>query len=81
MMEWSEYILDEFSWEVLKLYIKHGYGDFKLYNTTFFSCNLSDETACMTLKEFAENAIDNDDFPWVYKDSEFMEWLKSEAKE
>ena len=79
-MEWCEYILDEFSWEVLKLYIKHGYGKGKLYDTTFFSIHLSDETACMTLIEFAENAIDNDDFPWIYKDPEFAQWLYSEVK-
>lgn len=68
MGERNPYILSEFEWEVLKLYIKYGYGDFKLYDTTFFNCSLTDETVLLTLKEFAENAVDYDDFPWEYKD-------------
>ena len=30
---------------------------FKLYNTTFFSCHLTDETVCMTLQEFYDKAV------------------------
>ena len=52
MGEWNPLKIDDFTWDVLKVYIKHGYGDYKLYNTTFFSCQLSDETVCMTLQEF-----------------------------
>ena len=68
MGEFNAYELGEFEWDVLKAYIKHGYGDTKLYNTTFFSCNLTDETVCMTLQEFYDKAVDYDDFPWSYKE-------------
>ena len=37
MGEWNPLKIDDFTWDVLKVYIKHGYGDCKLYNTTFFS--------------------------------------------
>lgn len=56
MGEFNPFEMDEFSWDVLKAYIKHGYGMFKLYNTTFFSCHLTDETVCMTLQEFYNKA-------------------------
>ena len=36
MGEWNPYRLNDFEWEVLQLYIKYGYGEAKLYNTTFF---------------------------------------------
>lgn len=60
--------IDDFTWDVLKVYIKHGYGDYKLYNTTFFSCQLSDETVCMTLQEFYDKAVDYEDNLWSEKD-------------
>ena len=65
-MEYNEYALNNFEWDILNIYIKYGCGNFKLYNITFFS-NLADETACMTLLEFSEKAVDYDDFPWNYK--------------
>lgn len=68
MCEWNPFRLDNFSWDVLKAYIKYGYGDIKLYNATFFSCNLSDEIACMTLQEFYNKAIDYEDNLWCKKD-------------
>ena len=68
MGEWSPLELDDFAWDVLKAYIKHGYGDFKLYDTTFFSCHLSDETVCMTLHEFYDKAIDYEGNLWCEKD-------------
>ena len=68
MGEWSPFTLNEFEWEVLKLYIKHGYGDVKLYNTSFFTSSLTDDTVCMTLKEFAEKAVDFDDVLWMEKE-------------
>lgn len=68
MGEWNPYRLNDFEWEVLKLYIKHGYGDVKLYNTSFFTSSLTDDTVCMTLKEFAEKAVDFDDVLWMEKE-------------
>ena len=68
MGEWNPLKLDDFTWDVLKVYIKHGYGDCKLYNTTFFSCQLSDETVCMTLQEFYNKAVDYEDNLWSEKD-------------
>lgn len=68
MGEWNPLKIDDFTWDVLKVYIKHGYGDYKLYNTTFFSCQLSDETVCMTLQEFYDKAVDYEDNLWSEKD-------------
>lgn len=68
MGEWNPLKIDNFTWDVLKVYIKHGYGDYKLYNTTFFSCQLSDETVCMTLQEFYDKAVDYEDNLWSEKD-------------
>ena len=75
MGEWSPYKLDEFEWEILKVYLKHGYGVAKLYEITFFRCSLTDETVCMTLKEFSEKAVDYDDFPWMYKDEQALKQM------
>ena len=68
MGEWNPLRIDDFTWDVLKVYIKHGCGDYKLYNTTFFSCQLSDETVCMTLQEFYDKAVDYEDNLWSEKD-------------
>ena len=68
MGEWNPLKIDDFTWDVLKVYIKHGYGDYKLYNTTFFSCQLSDETVCMTLQEFYDKAVDYEDNLWSEKE-------------
>lgn len=67
MGEWNPYRLNDFEWEVLQLYIKYGYGEAKLYNTTFFSCNMADETVCLTLNQLAEKAVDYEDVLWVNK--------------
>ena len=67
MGDWNPLKIDDFTWDVLKVYIKHGYGDYKLYNTTFFSCQLSDETVCMTLQEFYDKAVDYEDNLWSEK--------------
>ena len=67
MGEWNPLKIDDFTWDVLKVYIKHGYGDCKLYNTTFFSCQFSDETVCMTLQEFYDKAVDYEDNLWSEK--------------
>lgn len=67
MGEWNPYRLNDFEWEVLEVYLKHGYGDCKLYNTLFFCANLNDETALLTLAEFAEKAVDWEDLRWMDK--------------
>ena len=33
----------------------------------FFSCNMTDETVCLTLNEFAEKAVDWEDLRWMDK--------------
>ena len=43
--------------EILDIFIKYGYGCMKMYDITYFHCNLSDETAYLTLNEFAEKSI------------------------
>ena len=53
----SIYYLDDFSFDVLECYIKHGFGDVKLYQTNFFII-YSDEIACMTLAQFYEKALE-----------------------
>ena len=80
-MEFDIFAISEFSWDVLKAHIKHGFGKMKMYQSSFFTTHLSDETACMTLLEFAENVVDYDDFPWAYTDEVFMEILQRELKE
>ena len=67
MNEWSPFEINEFEWDVLKTYIKHGYGYCKLYSTTFFSTNLTDETACMSLIEFYEKAVNFEGEFWTNK--------------
>ena len=52
---------------MLEAYLKHGYGDCKLYNTSFFCASLNDETALLTLAEFAEKAVDFNDVRWMDK--------------
>lgn len=67
MGEWNPFEMDEFTWNVLQEYLKAGYGETKIYDTTFFSCHLTDETVCMTLYEFAINAVDYDGNLWCEK--------------
>jgi hypothetical protein len=71
MGEYNPYEISEFVWDVLQVYIKHGYGECKLYDTTFFNCGLTDESAVLTLNEFAERAIDYEGEP--YKDRDLSE--------
>ena len=67
MGEWTPFTLNEFEWEVLQLYKKHGHGEVKLYNTTFFTSSLTDETALMTLNEFSEKVVDYEYVLWSKK--------------
>lgn len=81
MGEYKALQMDEFSWDVLKQYIKHGYGNVKLYHTSFFSSELSDETVLLTLQEVYEKATNHNGELWstispLVKDNE--EGLKNE---
>lgn len=79
MGEWSPFTLGDFEWEVLKLYLKYGYGDVKLYNTSFFTSSLTDETVCMTLQEFADKAVDYNGSSWRSNDAKgFGAWEDEE---
>ena len=64
MGDFNPFQIDEFTWDVLKCYMKHGYNMFKLYNTTFFNCQMTDETVCMTLEEFSEKVVNYDGELW-----------------
>ena len=54
MGEYDPFFISEMDKEILDIFIKHGYGSEKMYENEYFRCNLSDETACLTLAEFAE---------------------------
>lgn len=56
--EINAYFLDDLSFDVLQCYLKYGYGDMKVYDTSFFMCH-SDEQACLTLKEFHDKVVQN----------------------
>lgn len=75
MGEWNPYLLDEFEWEILKTYLRYGYGECKLYGTTFFRCSYNDETVCMTLDEFSQRVVDQDGVKWRDR-----EWNKVTGK-
>lgn len=60
------YFLDEFSWEVLQLYIKYGFGDMKLYHTSFFAL-LNDDIVLLTLNEYADRVVDYEGKLWRNK--------------
>ena len=57
MEEWNPFKISQIDKEILDIFIKYGYGCMKMYDSTYFHCNLSDETACLTLNEFAEKSI------------------------
>lgn len=56
MGEWNPFVISKMDKEVLDIYIKYGFGCVKMYDTSYFT-NLSDETVCLTLDEFAEKCI------------------------
>ena len=60
------YFLDEFSWEILQVYIKHGFGDMKLYHTSFFAL-LNDDIVLLTLNEYADRVVDYEGKLWKEK--------------
>lgn len=67
MEEWNPYRLNDFEWEMLEVYLKHGYGDCTVYDTLFFCRCLNDQTELLTLSEFAEKAVDYEGILWADK--------------
>ena len=55
--DYNIYYLDDFSFDVLECYIKHGFGNAKIWQTNFFIMD-SDEMACMTLAQFYEKVLE-----------------------
>lgn len=49
--ELQRFHLNAFEYDILQTYIKHGYGNVKVYHTTFFIIH-DDEIAMMTLQEY-----------------------------
>lgn len=56
MEEWNPFKISKMDKEILDIFIKYGMGFMKMYDSTYFH-SLSDETACLTLEEFAEKCI------------------------
>lgn len=56
MEKWNAFKITKMDKEVLDIYLKHGFGFVKMYDASYFT-NLSDETACLTLKEFADKCV------------------------
>lgn len=61
MEPWNPFKISKMDKEILDIFLKYGYGLMKMYDTTYFQSNLSDETACLTLNEFAERCIVEED--------------------
>lgn len=57
MEEWNPFRISKMDKEILDIFLKYGFGDMKMYQSSYFTCQLSDETACLTLEEFAERCI------------------------
>ena len=49
----SEFDVGDFTFAVLEVHIKYGYGNIKIYESTFFNA-YSDDVAIMTLSEYYE---------------------------
>lgn len=55
--DYNIYDLDDFSFDVLECYIRHGFGNAKIWQTSFFTI-CSDEMACMTLAQYYEKVLE-----------------------
>lgn len=55
--EYDAYNLTDFEFDVLECYIKHGFGEMKVWQTTFFTC-VNDEQIIMTLSQYYEKVLD-----------------------
>ena len=54
--EYDYFEISPFTEDLLNVFINHGYGNLKMYETTCFNTHLCDETACMTIADFYEKA-------------------------
>lgn len=57
MGEWDPFKITPKDKESLDVFLKYGMGCMKMYDITYFTNQLSDETACLTLEEFSEKCI------------------------
>lgn len=54
--EYDPFEISSFTEDLLNVFINHGYGDMKMYESTCFMTHLTDDTACLTLQEFYDQA-------------------------
>lgn len=55
--DYNIYRLDDFNFDILECYIKHGFGNVKIWQTSFFTIH-SDEMACMTLAQYYNKVVE-----------------------
>lgn len=65
------YCLDDFSFDVLECYIRHGFGNAKIWQTSFFTI-YSDEMACMTLAQYYEKVVEARNAEQAEKRAEYL---------
>ena len=53
----NKFLLDDLSYDVLRSYVNYGYGDMKVYRSSFFMI-YDDEIAVMTLQEYYDKATE-----------------------
>lgn len=58
MGEWNPFDLSAMDKEILDIYLKHGFGYIKMYDCSYFTASLCDETVLLTLEEFAEKCTE-----------------------
>lgn len=67
--EYNYFEVDEFTWDMIKVYLKHGFGNFKIYETTALNSCINDEIAIMTVAEFASKVERYDGTKWCEVDT------------
>lgn len=67
--EYNVFEITAFEYDILKVYIKHGYGTVPLKDTTFFNPTgyIFEELNSYTVQEYYDNAIDADGNLWKEK--------------
>lgn len=55
MGEWNPFRISKMDKEILDIFLKYGFGDMKMYQSSYFTCQLSDETACLTLEDLMKD--------------------------
>jgi hypothetical protein len=68
MCEFNPFKVSELIWDIIQVYLNHGFENVQLYDLIILAPHYTDETVCMTLGEFAEKAIDYDDMLWCGKE-------------